>query len=239
MRIWFNHWFSTSYHLINMMRAKEPERFTFIGSSKNPYAIYKQACSEFYTENHNVSEEEYVDFCLDFCKEHKVDIFVPRHNIVPIIRNAERFTELGVKLFAEQNAEMVDVLEDKFKTYQLLRDVVPDRIPEIRLASSLEEFEAAVAELKKNHSRACYKLAIDEGASSFRVVDDSIEGIGALKNKPGNKITMRAALKILGEYDFSVPMIVMPYLGDVEISVDCLKTNRGDLIITLFRSHLR
>ena len=87
MRIWFNHWFSTSYHLINMMKEKEPDRFYFIGSSTNPYAIYKQACDEFYTEKHDISDEEYLQYCLDFCKEHKIDVFVPRHNLVSIISN--------------------------------------------------------------------------------------------------------------------------------------------------------
>ena len=31
MRVWFNHWFSTCYHLIDLIRAGDPGRFHFPG----------------------------------------------------------------------------------------------------------------------------------------------------------------------------------------------------------------
>ena len=34
-RIWLNHWFSTAYCIIHMMRENNPD-FTFIGSNENP-----------------------------------------------------------------------------------------------------------------------------------------------------------------------------------------------------------
>ena len=49
MRIWFNHWFSTAYHLIRMMREGTPEA-VFVGSNENVRAIYRQACDEWYAE---------------------------------------------------------------------------------------------------------------------------------------------------------------------------------------------
>ena len=239
MRIWFNHWFSTSYHLINLMKEKEPDRFTFIGSSTTPYAIYKQACNEFYEERHNISDEEYLDFCIDFCKNHRIDIFVPRHNLVSIITNRSRFENIGVRLFAEENIEIVKDLDDKFKTYELLKTIYPDRIPEIQIAHDLNEFETSLKDMAKRHSRICYKLVIDEGARSFRVIDDKIETVGNLYNKPGNKITTAAALNVLDHYDFKIPVMLMPFLDDVEISVDCLKTNSGNIIIPRYKTNKR
>ena len=239
MRIWYNHWFSTSYHLINMMREKEPERFEFIGSSTNPYAIYKRACKEFYEERHDVSDDEYLSFCLDFCSTHNIDIFVPRHNLVSIIANRSGFEEIGVKLFAENNIELVKALDDKFKTYELLRDINPERVPEILIAHDLQEFEAAINELKNRYSRICYKLVVDEGARSFRVIDDRIESVASLYSKPGNKITTSACFRVLEHYDFKIPVMVMPFLEDVEISVDCLKTNSGNIIIPRYKTNKR
>lgn len=239
MRVWFNHWFSTSYHLINMMKEKEPGRFTFVGTSTNPYAIYKEACDEFYVERHDVTDQEYLDFCLRFCGEHRIDIFVPRHNMVSILQNASAFEAIGVKLFGESNPDIVAVFDDKFRTYQLMEPILPDRVPDIRMAHNLLEFRESVRDLSEHHKRVCYKLSVDEGARSFRVIDDEIEHIGNLYNKPGNKITLEAALKILERYDFAVPVLVMPYLGDVEISVDCLKTNRGNIVIPRYKTGKR
>lgn len=240
MRIWFNHWFSTSYHLINMMKGEHPERFQFIGTSTNPYAIYKQACDEFYEEKHDVSDEEYIEFCLNFCKEHKIDIFVPRHNLVSIVENKHRFDEIGVKLFAEGNYSVVKDLDDKLRTYDIMKNIIPQRVPELYIASNLQEFKDAVEALSsKNYPRICYKLAIDEGARSFRVLDDKIESSSYLYNKPGNKITMEASLKVLSNYDFKIPFIVMPFLEGTEVSVDCLKTKSGNIVIPRFKTNKR
>ena len=239
MRIWFNHWFSTAYHLINLMKEREPERFVFIGSATNPNAIYKKACQEFYPERHDVSGEEYLEFCLRFCREHEVDVFVPRHDLVSIVRARKRFEDAGVRLFAEKNGETVSIMDDKLRTYELLGTILPERVPEFRMARSLQEFEEAVSELSGRFERVCYKLAIDEGAQSFRVIDDRVERPGSIFNTPGNKVTFSGAMKVMGGYDFRIPVLVMPFLEEVEISVDCLKTGTGNIVIPRFKSGSR
>ena len=50
MRVWFNHWFSTAYHLIQLMRKGYGEPLTVVGSSSNAKAVYRQACDEWYPE---------------------------------------------------------------------------------------------------------------------------------------------------------------------------------------------
>ena len=47
-------------------------------------------------------------------------------------------------------------------------------------------------------------LVKDEGAVTFRVIDDSIESPSALYNMPNMKITYAAAIKILSKYNFYV-----------------------------------
>ena len=81
VRIWFNHWFSAVYNIIEMMREGCKEDLYVIGSNRNAAAVYKSSCNEWYTEPDKLSEDEYVDFCLDFCNEHEVDVFVPRREL--------------------------------------------------------------------------------------------------------------------------------------------------------------
>ena len=68
-RIWFNHWFSTAYHLIQLMRDGTDEPLCIIGSNRNEHAIYRRACEEWHTEPEIRSDEEYVSFCLEFCRQ--------------------------------------------------------------------------------------------------------------------------------------------------------------------------
>lgn len=239
MRIWFNHWFSTAYHLINLIKAGDPGKFTVVGSGTNSAAVYRRACEEWYDEPDGLTGDEYVRFCLDFCREHRIDIFAPRRNRTAVAAQHGAFSALGVKLLVDEDAEKLALLEDKCRTYELFRQAGLACVPEYRAARSLEEFDAAYAQLKAVSGRVCYKLAVDEGARSFRVVDDRIEQPAAILERPGSKVTLAAARKVLGGYDFSLPLLLMPYLSGVEVSADCLATPGGKLIIPRYKTGKR
>ena len=53
------------------------------------------------------------------------------------------------------------------------------------------------------------------------------------------KVTWEMASACLSGYDFQVPMLLMPYLEGQEISVDCLRTKQGDIIIPRFKTDHR
>lgn len=230
MRVWFNHWFSTAYHLISLMREGFGETVVFVGSNSNPSAVYRKVCDEWYPEE-ELSSDRYVDFCLDFCTKHAIDVFVPRRGLTAIANASQCFAAQGVKLLSERRGTLVELLENKAETYHFFISDIPEIIPKYRLVHSLDEFNIACDLLESLSGRLCYKLCIDEGARSFRVLDDSIETIGALYAKPGTKITRRAAESILSGYDFSIPLIVMPWLSGADISVDCLSTNTGPIVL--------
>ncbi len=239
MRVWFNHWFSTVYHLINLMKESDPGRFYIIGSNANSLSVYKSACDEWYREPADLPAEEYVRYCLDFCVEHRVDVFVPRKHLVAISKNRHLFEALSVKVLVDADADTVAMLDDKCATYAFFRDICPECVPEVRIARSYEEFLAGYEELQSLCPRVCYKLIEDEGARSFRVIDDRIESIKGLFEKPGAKITLSAAKNVLSQYDFSIPVLLMPYLSGVEVSVDCLATPSGNLIIPRYKTNKR
>ncbi|MBE8955747.1 MAG: ATP-grasp domain-containing protein, partial [Quinella sp. 2Q5] len=112
-------------------------------------------------------------------------------------------------------------------------------VPPYKIAATFDEFDAACDALKTADNRVCYKLIADEGALTFRVIDDTIETVAALHNMPNMKVTRAAARKILSRYDFRIPLMVMPYLSGTEISVDCLSTPRGNIIVPRFKTNHR
>lgn len=239
MRIWFNHWFSTAYHLINMMRDGLSGKCYVIGSGTNDVSVFRTACDEWHSEPKDLSGEEYAQWCMDFCIENKIDVFVPRRGLVEIISRSADFKAAGVKLFADDRADIAVQLDDKIQTYKMFSGICPEFIPPVYEAKSLEEFKAAYEALKPHWDRVCYKLTIDEGARSFRIIDPKIDGIYGLYNKPGFKLTYNTACAVLSEYDFSIPMLVMPYLSGKEYSCDCLATSEGNLIIPRYKTGKR
>lgn len=222
-----------------MIKDGDPGKFHFIGSSTNPVAMYKKVCDEWYDEKDGLSPKEYIDFCLTFCKEHNIDIFVPRRYLVEVVKHRALFEEVGVKIFSHDDADIIVMLDDKQKTYEYFKQIDTEIIPEICIAHSFEEFCASYEKLQAIYERVCYKLVIDEGARSFRVIDNSIDTIKGVLEKPGSKVTYGTAKQILSRYDFENPMLLMPYLSGVEISVDCLATPSGNLIIPRYKTNKR
>lgn len=110
VRIWLNHWFSTAYNIINLIKADEKD-FYIIGTNDNEYAVYKTVCDEWYVEP-VLKDEEYVEYCLSFCKEHSVDIFMPRRGMLAISNNKFRFENIGVKVMVD-DFEIVNILNHK------------------------------------------------------------------------------------------------------------------------------
>lgn len=239
MKIWFNHWFSTAYHLIGLIRQGDPERFTFIGTNQNETAVYQKACDEWAQEPSPEDPEAYVQFCLDFCREHRVDIFVPRRRLPEIVAAGERFRAQGVRLLANDDPRMIRILDDKQETYRFYRERGFDCLPPVRIAHSLKEFQSGSEELQEAGFRVCYKLVRDEGARSFRVIDESMDTPAALLEMPGAKVTKATALRVLSGHDFENPVLLMPYLSGTEISADCLTTDSGPIIIPRFKTNAR
>ena len=118
VRIWLNHWFSTAYNIINLIKADEKD-FYIIGTNDNEYAVYKTVCDEWYVEP-VLKDEEYVEYCLSFCKEHSVDIFMPRRGMLAISNNKFRFENIGVKVMVD-DFEIVNILNPKKLIYTKMK----------------------------------------------------------------------------------------------------------------------
>jgi len=218
------------------MKSENKGNLRFIGSSRSEICVFTTACDEKYPEPKKINLSCYIDFCLDFCIRHNINIFVPRHNLSGIVKNYREFEKIGVKLFADTNTDTSEILDDKILTYKKISEICPDIIPEYFQADNIGDFADIYENLRKKYRRICYKLAVDEGACSFRIIDENLDSISALLNSPNHKISPDTAEKILSEYDFKIPVIVMPYLDGVEISADCLNTPDGNIIIPRYKN---
>lgn len=239
MRVWFNHWFSTAYHLIEKMREGAPEQCTFVASSANPHALYRLVADEWHQEPPLLAADEYVEYCLEFCKEQQIDIFFPYRELTRLSRYSEEFRAAGTILAVGSDYNIMRLLDDKAATYAFFKMREAAIVPTHIVAGTYEEFVAAYERLRPRCVRVCYKLTKDKGAETFRVVDDTLLNAGDVRRKPGMKLTWEIAKKIVKGYDFRVPFMLMAYLDGQEISVDCLKTPKEPIIIPRFKTNHR
>ena len=170
VRIWLNHWFSTAYNIINLIKADEQD-FYIIGTNDNEYAVYKTVCDEWYVEP-VFKDEEYVEYCLSFCKEHSVDIFMPRRGMLAISKNKSRFENIGVKVMVD-DFEIVNILNHKTEAYELFTDKQIGFVPDYRTVTNVKDFLAAYEFLLYKYKQVCFKFIKDEGGKSYRLIDNN------------------------------------------------------------------
>lgn len=227
-RIWFNHWFSTAYNIIELMRKDTPDLY-IIGTNERQYAVYRSVCDEFFTEP-PLGENEYVEFCLDFCREHKIDAFVPRRKMKAISKNISRFEELGVKVMAEKY-ETVAALGNKRDAYELFREMKIGNVPEYYCVTDKDGFADAYEKLSAKYENVCFKSITDEGGESYHMIDNTIKRFDMLYHHNLTRLTFDDTVLMMSERESFAPMMVMPYLPGDEISADCLHTPSGNIVL--------
>ncbi len=226
--IWMNHWFSTAYNIVNLIKQDDPD-FVVIGSNENFGSPIRTVCDEWYQEP-TLKDEAYVDFCLEFCQKHHIDVFLPRRGMLEISKQIARFEAFGTKVMVD-DYNLISVLNRKDEAYELFKKEEIGIVPEYRMVTTVEQFCCGYSELKDQYKQVCFKFVKDEGGKSFRLIDNSRTGYAALFKKQTTRITYDAAVAALSEKEDFSPIMLMPYLPNEEISVDCLKTKSGIIMI--------
>lgn len=237
IRVWFNHWFSTSYGLIELMKQDAEEEIYVIASNKQINSVIQKVCDEWYQDS-LADGEEYLQYCLDFCKEHKVDVFVPRRKMVEISENIDRFNAIGVKVMVD-DYKIISLLNDKVVAYDFLKDCEGLKIPDYAMVNTAEEFVVAYKKLRKKYEQVCVKFVKDEGAMSYRRIIEKVDKFKRLRVYPGAEIVYDEYVETLGSVESFDDLMVMPYLPGNEISVDCLKTSNGLIAVPRFKGSAR
>jgi len=226
MKIWFNRWFTTVSHYIDMIRANEDQRkFIIYGTHPNKDALYLQNCDFAFVEP-DISGDEYIDFCLEFCQRHRIEIFIPRKENVLISKRLADFAALGVKVLVCPNAALMETLDNKASAYQLLANGAPIfSIPDYYVVNNIAEFQKAYLQLKEKGHEVCFKPVIGEGANGFRVIKDKIESIPQLFHQGiGYRIPYNYACDILSQQEAFPDLMVLEFLEGREYSIDCVSS---------------
>lgn len=235
LNIWFNRWFSTVTHYIEMIRNNPDERHvTIFGTHPNPEAVYLKYCDYQETEP-GIKGEAYINYCLNFCKINRIDVFIPRKENVLISQHIAEFEDIGVKVLVCSDDDLMRTLDHKVEMYRSLeqkksegKDIIS--VPAYRVVRSAEQFKEAYEEMKRDNKRLCLKPAVGEGALGFRIIDERADSLSFLLNtNSSNKITFEHVYQILNQVKDFPELMLMEYLSGTEYSIDCLADRNGKL----------
>ena len=234
--IWLNHWFSTAYDIIELIR-EGGDDFRIIGTNRNKESPIMLNCDEWYTEP-DVRGEEYISFCLDFCEKHGVDIFMLRREMATVSLNKRRFEEKGVKVMVD-DFELVEMFGHKDKAYAEIAKHEICNVPDHYVVTNVLQFMEAFSAIDEKYGRVCFKFVKDEGGMSFHLIDNAPKGYDSLFYHSSTHISLDDTVAALSGRDEFAPLMVMPFLSGDEISVDCLRTPSGIIAIPRRKNYSR
>lgn len=234
-RIYFNRWFSVAYHYMNLIRNNEDGlQFEIFGTHSDPNNMALQGCDHAELEP-KVTGKEYVDFCLDFCRRHQIDIFIPRLHMLDISKYAHLFEEIGTKVLVCTDTELLEQLMEKDRFYESVRELGIMSIPDYFTVSNAAQFKQAYEALSSAGHEVCFKPCNGEGGMGFRVIDNSRNPLEELFGHTQNRISFEDAFRAFSSVESFPNIMVMERLEGYEYSIDCLADSQGSLLAAVPR----
>lgn len=234
MRIWFNKTFSTIHAVFRNLRQSVPTgEITLICTHTDAHAVAFLAADESYLEPAGLTEQEYLEWCVDFCRQHNVQLFWPGKEAAFISKHPEFFQAIGVQVLSVADVDTLTLLHDKADFYTALSAEVAQTMDFIAV-SDRDAFDNAVTELSATHQRLCVKPAVSVFGLGFRILDTQRDSITQLLKGIEYQIPLQELRAGMANTPEFATLLVMEHLDGPEWSVDCAGRH-GELLCAVQR----
>lgn len=233
-RVWFNKTFSSVHSALSLIRKGDAEgRYRLICSNSNPHSLGLFAAEESAIEPTGLKGDDYVDWCLEFCREQQIDIFVPGKEATLTARNEAGFLEQGVRVLSAAAPDVLELLHDKARFYaEAAAPSAPS--PEVAVFECIESFDAAYARMRETHAVLCMKPSVSVYGIGFRQITESKTAFDLMMDGNPYRIDLASLRNMLERAERFRPMLLMPFLAGHEFSVDCV-ASKGELVCAVAR----
>lgn len=221
MRIWFNKTFSTISAVFNNLHlAYRPSAVAIICTHTHTTASAFLAADESYLEPSALVGQDYLDWCLEFCQRHRIDLFWPGKEAAFISLHQAQFHALGIQVLSVADYDTLSLLDNKAAFYAALDPDVAQTM-EFIAVDNLYAFDHAVAELSRRHDSLCVKPSVSVFGLGFRILDTRRDSITHLLKGVEYEIPLQELRQGMMNTRSFDTMLVMEHLDGHEWSVDC------------------
>jgi hypothetical protein len=234
MKIWFNQSFSMR-NFVRRIGMDRPD-IALCVSAIDGQAPVRDVAPCFWTEPARGCVD-YTDWLLETAVARGVDVLVPQRGKLDVAKALDRFAERGVRVHLTADAETLDLLDEKAAfTASLAGD--PFVCPTL-VATTVAEFEAAVAVLAAGGAAACVKPVRGVYGAGYWTLDAD-SALKHLADPDARRIAVEvyaAALRRAEERGEGFALLVMEHLPGLEASVDIV-ADHGDILLAAVRTKL-
>ncbi|MFC8195261.1 ATP-grasp domain-containing protein [Streptomyces sp. NPDC057298] len=235
VRVWLNRTYAENVFFMDQLRRNPCGRAVEIHATHgDPDSPILAAADTAALEPEGLSPAAYVEYALDQCARHSIDVFVPVLHQAALAGHREEFAAVGTALLAPP-VEAVQTFQDKVVAYEAVRELgVP--VPPWWRVRTADELIAAVDALEAAGHKACFKPASGAGGVGFRIITRTPFSLMHLNGFPSPYMPLDLVVEALRGADEPVDWLVMPRLGEPEVSVDCLTGPDGRVRMAVGRT---
>ncbi|WP_327365276.1 ATP-grasp domain-containing protein [Streptomyces sp. NBC_01217] len=235
VRIWLNRTYAENVFFIEQLRDNPHGRQVEIHATHgDPDSPVLAAADTAALEPEGLSPAAYLEYALDQCARHGIDVFVPVLHQAVIAAHREEFHALGTVLLCPP-AEAVTTFQDKARAYETVAKASIPVPPWWRVRTE-DEFLMAVEAIEADGHKACFKPATGAGGVGFRIVTRAPFSLLHLGGFPSSYVPLNLILDALRRTERTVDWLVMPRLDEPEVSVDCLTGPDGRVRMAIGRT---
>ncbi|MFA7242615.1 MAG: ATP-grasp domain-containing protein [Sulfuricellaceae bacterium] len=232
-RVWFNKTFSSIAAAIRLIREADITGDYYIVCSNTKPSPAFPAAHESALEPAGLKGEAYLEWCLHFCHENRIGIFVPGKEASLVSAARGKFAAQGTRVLCAASQEVLHLLHDKARFYQTV-DLELAQPAAFRVVENVEQFDAAYRELRESHAKLCIKPSVSVYGLGFSVIDEKRGAAQLLLEGVPYHIGLDDLRRGFAAMDGFRTMLVMEYLDGPEYSVDCIGDN-GRLVCAIPR----
>ncbi|MBV1941094.1 ATP-grasp domain-containing protein [Streptomyces sp. BV286] len=235
VRVWLNRTYAENVFFMDQLRRNPCGRAVEIHATHgDPDSPILAAADTAALEPEGLSPAAYVEYALDQCARHSIDVFVPVLHQAALAGHREEFAAVGTALLAPP-VEAVQTFQDKVVAYEAVRELgVP--VPPWWRVRTADELVTAVDALEAAGHKACFKPASGAGGVGFRIITRTPFSLMHLNGFPSPYMPLDLVVEALRGADEPVDWLVMPQLGEPEVSVDCLTGPDGRVRMAVGRT---
>jgi hypothetical protein len=232
MKIWFNRNYSSIAFILQELQ-KNNQITTLLSHIRE--VEYKHFADQFIYEPEHT--DDYLGFCLEVCKQKKIDVFYPWRDFALLYPHRDKFADLNVKVIFSCSDENFHVIDNKALFYQhLLNKNIKFNLPLFATANTKAEFVAHYNALRTHTDKLCMKPCVSVYAAGFKVIHDEKDYSfweALLEGKDKHDISYANLIQLLPP-DLQKEMMLLDYLPGNEYSHDLLCRN-GEIIAGTIR----
>ncbi|MHA1365093.1 MAG: ATP-grasp domain-containing protein [Candidatus Heimdallarchaeota archaeon] len=222
--------------LIKMLKLNHNERkITIVGTDVDEEAIGRFLVENFYTVPPGNSDD-YISSMLEIIKNEKPDVLFPESSseVYYLAKAKDELEATGTRVLVS-DPEPIDLANNKFKMYEILKEKTNIVFPEYYSAKSLDEFLKVAEKLGYPEKAILFKPQVGKGSRGVRIMDPKISRKEQLlEKKPTSKYMSLEEFKTIFEYEEIFPeFVVMEYIRGQETTADTIALKGEELFTTV------